>query len=166
MPRALTLISQQQFAKSVNRSDTRSQITKSLAYLVLWFFLGTVNCTKTDEFSENFQGGGVNFNPNIEIADFETLDRAWIWLKRVISEFRICFFSTIVLRKIKTKHSLKNAHHTYLHMVRAIFEGFVSIAKNLQCNFPRGRRGIKGRFEHFRKFIRFSAEIRPTPLIL
>ena len=41
-----------------------------------------------------------------------TLNRhfwAWDWFKRVISGFRGCF-STIVLRKIKTRHTLKKAH--------------------------------------------------------
>ena len=33
-------------------------------------FLGTGEGTKADEFLEKFQGGGVIFNPKINIADF------------------------------------------------------------------------------------------------
>ena len=48
--------------------------------------LGTDGPTKTDEFSEKFQGGGVISNPKIYIADFGPLNRAfsaWKWYKRV-----------------------------------------------------------------------------------
>ena len=56
--------------------------------------------------------GGVISNPKIYFADFGLLNRAfwaWKWYKRVIWGFRVCF-STIVLRKIKTRHTLKEAH--------------------------------------------------------
>ena len=112
MPRALTLISLQKFAKSVNSSDNRSQITSISSFVILL---------------------------------------------RIISEFRVCF-TTVVMKHIKTTHTLKKALHTYLHMVLAIFEGFVCIVKNLQYNFPRGERGRgKGRLKRSRKFIRFGA---------
>ena len=39
--------------------------------------LGTGDATKTDEFSEKFQGGRVIFNPKIYVADFGSLNRAF-----------------------------------------------------------------------------------------
>ena len=54
------------------------------------FLFGTFNPTKMDEFSEKFQGGGVISNPNIYIAKFGPLNRAfsaWKWYKRVFSGY-------------------------------------------------------------------------------
>ena len=39
----------------------------------LYIIHGTVRATKTDEFSENFKGGGGIFNPKINVADFRPL---------------------------------------------------------------------------------------------
>ena len=58
---------------------------------------GTGDGTKTDEFSEKFQGGGVIFNPKIYIADFGNFKQGFLSMKliksRVISGFRVCFFN-------------------------------------------------------------------------
>ena len=57
--------------------------------LILYAALGTGQATKTDEFSENFQGGGVIFNPKIYVADFGPLYRAvkWVWGKKLQYDF-------------------------------------------------------------------------------
>ena len=50
-------------------------------------------------------------------------------------------FTTIVLRKIKTRTNLKKALLTYLHMVLAILKDFVSNIKNLHYSLPKKRGG-------------------------
>ena len=52
-------------------------------------------------------GGGVIFNPKIYITDFGNFNQGFLIMKLIQkSNFRVqgMFFSTIVLRKIKTKH--------------------------------------------------------------
>ena len=56
--------------------------------------LGKTNASKTDEFSEKFQTGGgggvVISNPNIYVAKFGLLNRAflaWKWFKKVFSGY-------------------------------------------------------------------------------
>ena len=41
-----------------------------LVYCEMKTFLGKGHATKSDEFSEKFQRGGVIFDPKIHIADF------------------------------------------------------------------------------------------------
>ena len=56
--------------------------------------------------------GGVIFNPEIYIADFGNFKQGFLSMKLIQnSNFRVQgkFFSTIVLRKIKTRHTLKKA---------------------------------------------------------
>ena len=75
------------------------------------------------------------------------------------------FFSTIELRKIRmVPISGNHVHafytiwpHTYLHLCNHINY------KKMQYNFPkrRGGAGVKGRFEFFRKLIRFGGLTLP-----
>ena len=62
--------------------------------------LGKGRATKSDGFSENWQGGGFIFNPKNHIADVGNFKQGFLSMKllkrRVISGFRV-FFSTIVL---------------------------------------------------------------------
>ena len=56
--------------------------------------------------------GGVLFNPKTYIADFWRFKQGFLSMKLIRkSNFRVqcMFFSTIVLRKIKTRHTLKKA---------------------------------------------------------
>ena len=48
-------------------------------YLMFQTFpiLGTGHGTKTDEFLESSKGGGVIFNPKINLADFGNFNRAF-----------------------------------------------------------------------------------------
>ena len=68
--------------------------------------LGKGGCTKSDEFSETFQGvgGGVIFNPKIYIADFENLLRGFLSMKLIQkSNFRVqgMFFQQFYREKSK-----------------------------------------------------------------
>ena len=64
--------------------------------------LGTSDGTKTDEFSEKFQGEGkgVIFNPKIYIADFGNFKQGLLGMelikRRVTSGFRVCFFNNCI----------------------------------------------------------------------
>ena len=73
--------------------------------------LGRDGCTKSDEFSEKFQRGGVIFNPKIYVADFGNFKQGFLSMKLIQkSNFRVqgMFFNNC-MRKIKTRHTLKNA---------------------------------------------------------
>ena len=68
--------------------------------------------TKTDRFSDNFQGGrGVIFNPKIYIADFGNLKQDFLSMKLIQkSTFRVqgmFFFFNNCIEKINTRHTLK-----------------------------------------------------------
>ena len=68
--------------------------------------------TKSDEFLEQFQGGGrVIFNPKIYVADFRNFKQGFLIMKFFMLhvEGSGYAFSTIVSRKIKTRPTLKNA---------------------------------------------------------
>ena len=74
--------------------------------------LGKGRATKSDEFSENWQGGGFIFNPKNHIADVGNFKQGFLSIKMIQkSNFRVqgMFFSTIVSRKIKIRHTLKKA---------------------------------------------------------
>ena len=71
-----------------------------------YYWYGKGGATKSDECSEKFQREeGVIFNPNIFVADFGNFQQGFLSMKLIQkSNFRVqgMFFSTIVLRKIKT----------------------------------------------------------------
>ena len=98
---------------------------------------------------EKRQRGGVIFNPKIYVADFGNFKQGFLSMKliqkRVNSGFMVCFFSRIVLRKIRMVPISGNHVHTfhtiwpsYLlaymqpYMVPPIFEGIVSIIKRFR----------------------------------
>ena len=58
------------------------------------------------------KGGGVIFNTKIYVLDFGNFEQGFLSMKLIQkSNFRVhgMFLSTIVLRKIKTRHTLKKA---------------------------------------------------------
>ena len=65
----------------------------------IWAYLGNDPATKSDEFLEGCQGGGVIFNPKNYVADFGNFKQGFLSMKliqkRVNSGFRVSF-STIV----------------------------------------------------------------------
>ena len=70
--------------------------------------LGKDGYTKTDEFLEKFQtGGGGHFQSKNLYCRFWTFKQGFLSMKLIQKgHFRVCF-STIVLRKIKTRHILE-----------------------------------------------------------
>ena len=46
-------------------------------------FLGKGGATKSDEFSEKLQGGGVIFNPKIYIADFWNFKQGFLSMRLI-----------------------------------------------------------------------------------
>ena len=64
-------------------------------------------------FTEKCLGGEVPFNPKTDVADYGNFKEGFCSMKlikkRVISGLRICFFSTIVLRQIKTRRFEKGS---------------------------------------------------------
>ena len=81
--------------------------------------LGKGRATKSDEFSENWQGGGFIFNPKNHIADVGNFKQGFLSIKLIQkSNFRVqgMFF--------QTRHTLKKhfliptlfGPHTYLHI--------------------------------------------------
>ena len=103
-------------------------------------------------------GGGVIFNPKNYIADFGPLNRAfWAWNLYKKSKFRVqgMFFSTIVLRKIKTRHTLKKAYACIsycLALIPPCIYATISIIK-------------KNCLEFFQKFIPFGSVTHPKEKI-
>ena len=68
--------------------------------------LGKGRATKSDEFSENWQGGGFIFNPKNHIPDVGNFKQGFLSIKLIQkSNFRVqgMFFSTIALRKNQNK---------------------------------------------------------------
>ena len=75
-------------------------------------YLGKGGCAKSDEFSEKCLGGEVPFNPKIDVADYGNFKEGFCSMKLIQkSNFRVedMFFLIIVLRKIKTRQTLKKA---------------------------------------------------------
>ena len=132
--------------------------------------LGMPNNTKTDEFLEKFRRGKrVIFNPKIYIADFGNFKQGFLIMKLIQnSNFRVqgMFFLTIVSRKIKTWNTLKKALlDPYTIWPLYLLAHMQPYKKNLHHHFPK-MRGVEGRLEFFRNFIRFGAAILPLPLHL
>ena len=71
-------------------------------------FLGKGGATKSDEFSEKLQGGGVIFNPKIYIADFWNFNQGFLSRKLIQksnSWFRVCFFNNCIEKNQNPTHS-------------------------------------------------------------
>ena len=114
--------------------------------------------SKTDEFSEKFQGGGHFQSKNL-CCKIWTFKQGYLTMKLIQRGlFRLCF-STIVLIKIKTRYILKKAVPKAFqkYKVPATFEGFVASLKT--CNICRASRSIGTKFvDHFFcQFRRFFA---------
>ena len=91
-------------------------------------------------------GRGVIFNPKIYVAYFGNFNHGLLIMELIRnSNFRVqgMFFSTIVLRKIKTRHTLKkallNPYIYYLAIIPPRIHAIISVIKNLQYNFPKMR---------------------------
>ena len=64
-------------------------------------------------------------------------------------------------QQLYREKSKQDTLHTYLHMVPAIFEDFVSIMQNLQYYFPKMRGGDQRPFGTLPKIHLFVAVTRP-----
>ena len=59
-------------------------------------FLGKGGATKSDEYSEMLQRGGVIFNPKIYIADFWNFKQDFLSMKLIKRRVRVCFFNNCI----------------------------------------------------------------------
>ena len=133
--------------------------------------LGKGPATKSDEFwksAKGGEGGGVISNPKIYIVDVGSFKQGFLsrnLYKKVISRFRI-HFPTIVLRKIKTRHTLKKeAISYYLALISScIYAAIPIIKKTMQYNFPKMGGGVKCRLEFLQKIIQFGSRTLPLPM--
>ena len=129
---------------------------------------GRVPLPNRMNFWKSSRGAGSFSIQKFMLQILETLNRtflSWIWYQIVISEFQgFMFFSTIVLRKIKTRHTLKKACACisyYLALIPPCKYATISIKKFATYFFQKWGLGIKGRLEFFQKFICFGRGTLP-----
>ena len=85
------------------------------------------------KFLEKFQRGGVIFNPKIYDADFGNFKQGFLSMKLVQnSNFRVqnMFSLTTVLRKIKTRHTLKKACLDFFQKFIRFGSGTLPLSRN------------------------------------